>query len=125
MKNEEVVLITGGTGFIGSYLAMHLLETTQEQIVLFDRDPDKRRLEGFNNPDPKAKDPNRWEKVKRKVTFEHGDICVRADVDGVFEQYSVKSVYHLGALLSAGAETNPTQGYLVVFEGTRNVLDAA
>jgi nucleoside-diphosphate-sugar epimerase len=39
------VLITGGTGFIGSNLAMRLLERDKDtKVVLFDRNPDLSRL---------------------------------------------------------------------------------
>jgi nucleoside-diphosphate-sugar epimerase len=43
----------------------------------------------------------------------------------VFDVHEPTSVYHLGGLLSAGAESNPTQGFQVDTVGTWNVLEAA
>ena len=43
-ENTRPILITGGTGFIGSYLAMRLLEkkgNEDEQVLLFDCNPDR------------------------------------------------------------------------------------
>lgn len=108
------ILITGGTGFIGSYLAMALLERG-EQVVLFDRDPDQRRLTGFGH---------RYEAVKDRLTFVQGDLSLLAHTLAVFDKHEPKSVFHLGALLSAGAESNPTMGFQVDLIGTWNVLEA-
>ena len=50
MYNRGPILITGGTGFIGSYLAKHLLEQG-ERVVLFDRNPDPLVREGVSGPE--------------------------------------------------------------------------
>lgn len=113
-ENHHPILITGGSGFIGSYLAMALLEKG-EHVVLFDRDPDQRRLTGFG--------PG-YDKVKDRVTFVQGDLSILAHTIAVFDNHKPKSVFHLGALLSAGAESNPTMGFQVDLLGTWNVLEA-
>ena len=46
-RTDKLILITGGSGFSASYLAMELLQAG-EQVVLFDRYPDLRRLTGYN-----------------------------------------------------------------------------
>jgi threonine 3-dehydrogenase len=117
MDDDRPILITGGSGFIGSYLAMSLLEANaHERVVLFDRDPDLRRLTGFND---------RYNKVADRVTFVQGDLSLLAHVLSVFDTHEPKSVFHLGALLSAGADTNPTMGFEVDLVGSRNVFEAA
>ncbi|SIO66943.1 threonine 3-dehydrogenase [Bradyrhizobium erythrophlei] len=117
-ENTMPILITGGTGFIGSYLAMKLLEkegNEDDQVLLFDCNPDMRRLTGFNE---------RYKKVSDRVTFVQGDLSSLELVLALFE-HKPKSVFHLGALLSAGADANPTLGFQVDTLGTRNVLEAA
>jgi threonine 3-dehydrogenase len=130
--NTRPILITGGTGFIGSYLAMRLLEmkgNETEEVLLFDCNPDTRRLTGFNKGpvDPKdlKYDPNdRYNKVKNRITFVQGELSSLEHVLALFE-HQPKSVFHLGALLSAGADANPTFGFQVDTLGTRNVLEGA
>lgn len=113
------ILITGGTGFIGSYLAMALMERG-ENVVLFDRDYDLRRIKGFGEAAG-----GRFDKVKDRLTFVQGDLSLLPHVLALFDTHQPKSVYHLGALLSAGAEANATMGFQVDIVGTWNVLEAA
>jgi threonine 3-dehydrogenase len=113
--DNKPILITGGSGFIASYLAMKLLEAG-EQVILFDRDPDLRRLTGYNDV---------YKKYWDRVTFVQGDVSILAHVLALFDKHEPKGVFHLGALLSAGAESNPTMGFEVDLVGSRNVFDAA
>jgi|SRR4051812_5467977 threonine 3-dehydrogenase len=112
---KKPILITGGSGFIGSYLAMALLEEG-ERVVLFDRNPDLRRMTGFKK---------RYEDVKDRLTFVQGDLSLLPHVLTLFDTHEPKSVFHLGALLSAGADANPTMGFQVDLVGTWHVLEAA
>jgi threonine 3-dehydrogenase len=128
-RTDKPVLITGGTGFIASYLAMQLLEA-EVQVVLFDCNPDQRRITGFNKGPSDPKDPkydpkDRFNAVRHRATFVQGDLTVLPHVLSVFERHRPQSVFHLGALLSAGADANPTFGFEVDLLGSRNVLEAA
>jgi D-erythronate 2-dehydrogenase len=108
------VFITGGGGFLGYRLALRLLErktlsgadgnpASISQIKLFDAvfPP---------NPDPRV------ECVK-------GDIAEPAALAGVVDA-DTTSVFHLAAVVSAGAEADFDLGYRVNLDGTRNLLEA-
>jgi nucleoside-diphosphate-sugar epimerase len=109
---QRTVLITGGTGFIGSYLAMRLLnDDPNVNVVLFDRNPDTTRLTGFKSSVAGVED--RYTPVKDRITFVQGDLTLFPHVLALFDNHNPDTVFHLGALLSAGAEGNPTMGLQV------------
>lgn len=101
-------LITGGMGFIGTYLA-HALLAKGEEVVLFD----------VISNSPLIQD------IKNKVKIVQGDLSSWAEVLEVVKQYKIDGIYHTGALLSASAEEKPITAYEVNAGGTFNVLEAA
>jgi len=101
-------LITGGMGFIGTYLARALLEKGEE-VVLFD----------VVTNSPLIQD------IRNKVKIVQGDLASLAEVLEVVKQYKIDGIYHTGALLSAAAEEKPITAYRVNAGGTFNVLEAA
>src|SRR4030065_2821316 len=101
-------LITGGMGFIGTYLA-HALLAKGEEVVLFD----------VMTNSPLIQD------IKNKVKIVQGDLSSWAEVLGVVKQYKIDGIYHTGALLSASAEEKPITAYQVNAGGTFNILEAA
>lgn len=103
------ILITGGTGFIGSALARRLLERGEKDIILFDLVP---RLDRITD-------------IKEKVTIVQGDLKVWPEVFNVIKNNGVEGIFHLGSMLSGACEANPWAGYEVVAQGTRNVLEGA
>lgn len=103
------VLITGGTGFIGSRLALRYLEKGDSVRVL-----------GQTNTDAEVSNKNQIEKKGAEVL-----LATVTERDKVAEaMQGVDVVYHLAA---AQHETNvPDEHfYEVNVAGTRNVLDAA
>ncbi len=101
-------LITGGMGFIGTYLA-HALLAKGEDVILFD----------VITSSPLIKD------IKNKIKIVQGDLASWAEVLEVVKQYKIDGIYHTGALLSASAEEKPITAYQVNAGGTFNILEAA
>ncbi len=101
-------LITGGLGFIGTYLA-HALIQKGEEVVLFD----------IMTSSPLIHD------IKDRVKIVQGNLASWAEVLEVVKQYHIDGIYHTGALLSASAEEKPITAYEVNAGGTFNVLEAA
>lgn len=108
------VIITGGAGFLGRKLAGALLEretlagadgaqTPMTRLVLFDNVP----------PDDLG---GRAEAIAGDI----GDAAAVRDLVGG----DAASVFHLAAVVSAGAEEDFELGYRVNLDGTRNLLEA-
>ena len=77
MKN---ILVTGGTGFIGSNICKYLIKEKYNTIV-FD-----------NNSRGNIK---RLENIKKKIIFVKGDICKKSDLEKAFKKMSINCVIHL------------------------------
>jgi len=101
------VLITGGTGLIGSNLGRELIRRGEE-VVLFDIQINRDAIRN----------------IKNKVKVVRGDLSSWSDVLGAVNDHKVKSIYHLGAILSESEDT-PIAAYRVNQIGTFYVLEAA
>jgi len=100
------ILITGGAGFIGSYLASRLIEAEQE-VIVFDNDITKL----------KSKD--------EKVIYIEGDIRNLNELSEICEKYSFSTIFHLASILPPATEENPYLAFKVNVEGSINVLEVA
>lgn len=102
------VLVTGGAGFIGSYLVPRLLERGDE-VVVFDM-----------APEPKALAP-----VMDRIGYVRGDLGSAPDLYRAMMSCRPEGVFHLGAILAGPCEENPVRGFQVNFGSTQALLDAA
>lgn len=101
-------LVTGGAGFIGSYLIPELLQRGSE-VVAFD-------LAG----DPQALAP-----VQDRITYVQGDLSSGPDLYRVMMTEKITHVFHLGSILAGPCEDNPGRGFQINFESTLQLLDAS
>lgn len=111
------VVITGGAGFIGRKLAHRLLqreqltarsgeEETIEKVILFD-----------------VVEPPAGEFSDSRIEARTGDVTDPALMRQLIDA-ETDSVFHLAAVVSAGAEADFDLGYHVNLDGTRAVLEA-
>lgn len=101
-------LVTGGAGFIGSYLIPALLEKGIE-VVVFDT----------------AHDPVLLAPVRNQIIYVKGDMASEIDLYRVMKTHKITEVFHLGAILAEACEENPLTGFKVNFQSTLVLLDAA
>src|SRR5260370_9511015 len=84
------IMITGGTGFLGSYLTRHLVREkgiSGKDLVLFDRYPSRERIG----------------EVLDQVNLVTGDITEPIELAAAVKQYNVDQIYHLAAILGVPA----------------------
>ena len=100
------ILITGGTGWVGTGLAHRLVERG-EDVILFDIAP---QIEGVAD-------------IKNNVKVVQGDQKVWPEVLNVVKENNVEGVFHLGTLHSS--PLHPWAVYEGNVAGIMNVLEAA
>jgi nucleoside-diphosphate-sugar epimerase len=110
MATNDTVLVTGGTGFIGSYVAKDLVDAGHD-VVAYDRSTDDRILSKLG--------------VADRVAIRRGDVSEATDVVNAIAETGASHVVHLAALLTNAAESNPRAALSVNVEGTSNVFEAA
>jgi UDP-glucose 4-epimerase len=107
MTNKKIkALVTGGAGFIGSYIVRELLEKGYEVTVIDNLYSGKK------------------ENIPKGVIFHNLDIRNLADIKPIFKD--VTYVFHLAAIPSVQLSIeNPVETNSVNVDGTLNVLMAA
>jgi nucleoside-diphosphate-sugar epimerase len=104
---SKTVLITGGTGFIGSHLARKLVHQG-EDVVLLDLYPNEQSVTD----------------VADKVKIVKGDVADYQGLVDIIKKHDIGSVVHTAAMLSVAAADELRTAYSVNIEGTFNLLEA-
>ncbi|HDL0419386.1 TPA: dTDP-glucose 4,6-dehydratase [Escherichia coli] len=80
------IIVTGGAGFIGSAVVRHIINNTQDEVIVLDCLTYAGNLELLLSV---AKNP--------RFYFENVNICDRKELDRVFQEYQPGAVMHLAA----------------------------
>jgi UDP-glucose 4-epimerase len=102
------VLVTGGAGFIGSYLIPNLLSRGY-QVGVFDIKTNLALLKP----------------VSSEILYIHGDLGKANDIYEAVEKFRPNGIMHLGAILAGLCEENPRRCFEVNFGSTQVFLEAA
>lgn len=109
LKNSRII-ITGGAGFIGSFIAEQLLREEIKEIVILDN-----LIRGSEKNIAKAL-------VSKRVKFIKGDIRDCGLLDDAFE--GIDFCFHMAALRITQCAAEPRAALEVMFNGTFNVAEA-
>ena len=102
-------LVTGGTGFIGSYVVRCLLQHG-ERIVCLDRSPDPEVIGLFTS----------------EVEVIEGDVADRQQLTALFDSHpDIDRVVHLAYMMGAESEADPPAAMRVNALGTANLFAEA
>lgn len=107
-SKKSRVLVTGGTGFIGSYVLMELFQRGEEPVV-FDLEPPSVVAKNFRD----------------RLIWIEGDIRDKCQVDALISKYKPEVIINLAGLLQYGCMENPRLAVEVNVLGLTNVLDGA
>ena len=92
------ILVTGGTGYIGSHTCIELLKAGEEIVV----------MDNFYNSKPKAVELIK-EISGKNFKFYEADMCNEADMEKIFSENEIEAVIHFA-------------GYKAVAESVREPL---
>lgn len=109
MGPTPTVLVTGGTGFIGSYVAQSFVQHDHD-VVAYDLSTDVSILSKLGIDD--------------QVEVRRGDVTDPMDVVRSVKETGATHIVHLAALLTDTARTHPRDAMKVNIEGTSNVFEA-
>lgn len=111
-----MILVTGAAGYIGSHLALKLLETGYD-VVIFDN-----LSTGHIEIVDKLKSLNLKGRV---VDFIKGDLKNIQEIENVFKKYKFEAVFHFAAFsIISESIKKPDKYWENNFFGTKNLLDA-
>ena len=113
---KKIILITGGTGFIGSHVVRRLVNKYEDYtIVNLDKLTYAGNLENLIDIESSS-----------NYIFEKGDIVDKAFVDNLFLKYAFSDVIHLAAESHVDRSIeNPMEFIMTNVVGTVNLLNAA
>lgn len=105
------ILVTGGTGMLGSAVVRRL-QQRGDDVVILDLRYDEHYLKG-RNLDLDA------------VTIEIADLADREALDGVLAKHDIGKIVHLAAAVSSLCNRDPTAGTFANCVGTAYLFEAA
>ncbi|MBE6466123.1 UDP-glucose 4-epimerase GalE [Denitrobacterium detoxificans] len=109
----ETILVTGGTGFIGSHTCVELINAGYD-VVVFD-----------NLVNSKEESLNRIEQITgTRPRFYKADMLDRPAIEAIFDAENISSVIHFAGLKAVGESVvKPWEYYQNNIEGTLILLD--
>lgn len=88
------ILVTGGTGFIGSHTVVELINAGKEVVI----------VDNFSNSKPEVL--NRIEKITgTRPVFYQADLLDKPAIDRIFEEQKIDAVIHFAGFKAVGVDS--------------------
>ncbi len=85
------ILVTGGTGFIGSHACVDLLQNDHEVVIIDNLSNSQKEVIGFIETI-----------TKKNVTFYEGDVCNKLLLESIFKEHKIDAVIHFAGYKAVG-----------------------
>ena len=109
------LLVTGGAGFIGSALVRHIIQNTNDEVVIVDKLTYAGNLESLEDVANNS-----------RYFFEQVDICNKHEVARVFKEHMPDAVMHLAAESHVDRSIDSPSDFIETnIVGTYNMLEVA
>ncbi|MDD5126647.1 MAG: NAD(P)-dependent oxidoreductase [Dehalococcoidales bacterium] len=106
-------LVTGGTGFIGTYIIKELIKDG-EQIIAYDTYPSTELHEKvLGKPE------------REKIKHVQGDVTDLAQLVRTVKEHKIDKIVHMAYILTNDTTANPPLGLRVNIMGTNNIFETA
>jgi nucleoside-diphosphate-sugar epimerase len=108
-KKTEKILVTGATGFVGSYLLRELLAAGYQNLVAMRRTTSRMDLVSD---------------IQHQVSWAEGDILDVFFIEETIEKHKISTIIHAAAMVSFDARDREEM-YKINIEGTANLVNMA
>ena len=113
-----MILVTGGTGLVGSYVLLQLVRKRKKVKVLVRKDASRKEVYSLFQ----LYEPQQYQQLYDFLIWEEGDIL---DIPSLEKAFSgVSQVYHVAGKVTFN-ENEVSQLYKVNVEGTRNLVNVS
>ncbi|WXL27348.1 dTDP-glucose 4,6-dehydratase [Ectopseudomonas mendocina] len=109
------ILVTGGAGFIGSAVIRHIIDHTSDYVINVDKLTYAGNLESLLSVEHSP-----------RYSFEKVDICDRAEIDRIMQEYQPDAIMHLAAESHVDRSiSGPSEFIQTNIIGTYTLLEAS
>lgn len=109
------ILVTGGTGFIGSHTCVELLDAGYDVVIIDNLSNSKKEVVGYIE-----------NITNKKVSFYENDVCDKGALRNIFKEHKIDAIIHFAGYKAVGESVSkPLMYYRNNLDSTLSLLEVA
>lgn len=109
------ILVTGGTGFIGSHTCVELLDAGYDVVIIDNLSNSKKEVVNYIE-----------EITGKRVTFYEGDVCDKEILKTIFKENKIDAIIHFAGYKAVGESVaKPIMYYRNNLDSTMSLIEVA